>query len=417
MRKIAGVHSILFCLIAAGLLAAWRPSLQAAETTADAAGDNGGQNPFALLLAENKPEEPAPAESVSVAAPELRMATVVLKFLDAESVKEALNQMVSPYGRVAVNKKTNSVVVCAPADDLDRIIDQIRQADQMPSQVTVEVVILDVQLTDDTEIGVNWDLLSTDLEDFGYRQNLTDLRLSAVPPTAENLAAATAYNTLGYGGEFSVLSSSVRNVLHVIQQKRDVDILAAPRAMVVSGQTATIRAVEEIPYKEIVDTAAGGAAALTATRFKQVGVTLQVQATVTDGNNIFLAVDTEQSVTTGVTEASVPVTDTREANTSLLLRDGQTVVMGGLRREERTKQVDQIPILGDLPVIGLLFKNTTTVTRHSELVVLLSPHIYRGEAVSPEIAARVEAMRSRSPLRVEVLQGEQESNKVNAGTD
>jgi type II secretory pathway component GspD/PulD (secretin) len=141
---------------------------------------------------------------------------------------------------------------------------------------------------------------------------------------------------------------------------------------------------------------------MTSTRFKEVGVTLEVGATVTDGNNIFLKVQTIQNVTTGQSVTGVPVVDTREANTSLLLQDSQTVVMGGLRREEKTKQTDQVPILGDLPLIGLLFKNVTTVSVHSELVVLLSPHIYRGEPVSGEVAAKVEAMRTGSPLHVGV---------------
>ena len=167
--------------------------------------------------------------------------------------------MVSTYGSVAVNEKTNSVIVCDTPENLSQDPAEIKKADQTPLQVMVEVVILDVQLKDDTEIGVNWDLLSTDLEDITYRQNVTGSRLTAVPPSAATLGNATAYNTLGLGGDFSVISGSVRHVLHTIQQKRDTEILASPRALVVSGQVATIKAVEEIPYEEIVDTATGGA--------------------------------------------------------------------------------------------------------------------------------------------------------------
>ena len=148
----------------------------------------------------------------------------------------------------------------------------------------------------------------------------------------------------------------------------------------VSGQSATIKAVEEIPYEEVIDTAAGGAAALTSTQFKEVGVNLQVKATITDGNNIFLTVDTEQNVRTSMSAGGVPVVDTRRATTSLLLDDGQIVVFGGLRREETTNEISQIPILGDLPIIGLLFRSTEVTVHRSELVVLLSPHIDRGQA-------------------------------------
>ena len=385
------------CLASAGLCPAFGQSAESPVPKAD-------RNPFAGFVDSDEPQTQSVAVTPEFVTPrEMRLETIVLKFLDATSLKGVLDKMVSSYGSVAVNPKTNSVIVCDTPENLSRILTEVKKADQTPSQIMVEVVILDVQLKDDTEIGVNWDLLSTDLEDIAYRQNVTGPRLSAVAPSSATLGNATAYNTLGLGGDFSVISGSVRHVLHAIQQKRDVQILASPRALVVSGQMATIKAVEEIPYRELIDTATGGANAMTTTQFKEVGVTLKVKATVTDGNNIYLDVNTTQNVTAAMSESGVPVVDTREAVTALLLQDSQTVIIGGLRREEKTRQVNQIPILGDLPLIGLLFKSTETVTAHSELVVVLSPHIYRGGPIPGEITAKLEALQSRSPLKTRVI--------------
>jgi hypothetical protein len=159
--------------------------------------------------------------------------------------------------------------------------------------------------------------------------------------------------------------------------------------MMLSGETADIKSVEEIPYSEVSDTAAGGAGALTSTKFKDVGVNLQVSGAITDGNNIFLTVDTEQNVMTSESMTGVPVVDTRKATTSLLLKDGQIVVIGGLRRQQTTKEVDQIPILGDIPLIGLLFKYTNTVVLNTELIVFLSPHIYKeGEPIPEDMMSK-----------------------------
>jgi type IV pilus assembly protein PilQ len=362
-----------------------------------------GHNPFAALLAPSEPQsQSTPTPAAPVAPPEVCLETIVLKFLDAKSLKGVLDKMVSTYGTVAVNEKTNSVIVCDTSENLSRILVEVKKADRTPLQIMVEVVILDVQLKDNAEIGVNWDFLANDRENVTYRQNLTNTRLTAVPPSQENVDNATAYNSVGLGGDFSVITGSLRGVLHAIQDKRDAEILASPRALVVSGQSATIKAVEEIPYQEVIDTAAGGAKAMTATQFKEVGVTLKVKATITDGNNICLDVNTTQNVTAAQSESGIPVVDTREANTQLLLRDSQTVILGGLRRQEKTKQVHQIPILGDLPLIGILFKSVTTVTTHSELVILLSPRIYQEEAVPGEVTARVNAMQSHSPLKTQV---------------
>lgn len=372
---------------------------RAAEEQAAPAGENGRKDPFAAIVDQKEIEIPdvaPPAEPVEPA--ELRLETIVLKFLDVRSLREVLDKMVTPHGTVAVNETNNSIVICDTPENLRKIVAEVKQADQTPRQVMVEVVILDVQLRDDTEIGVNWDLLSADLYDVTYRQNLTSSRLSAVPPTLETVGNATVHNTVGLGGDFSVISGTIRHVLHAIQQKRDVEILASPRALVLSGQTATIKAVEEIPYEEVIDTAAGGAAALTSTEFKEVGINLQVLATVTDGNNIFLTVDTEQNVRTGESSKGVPVVDTRRANTSLLLKDGQTVIIGGLRREENVKAIDQIPLLGDLPLIGFLFRSTTTATTRSELVVLLSPRLCGDAPIPADIRAWSDRVRTMSLL-------------------
>ncbi|MBL7185865.1 MAG: hypothetical protein ISS70_06040 [Phycisphaerae bacterium] len=324
--------------------------------------------------------------------------TVNLKFLDAESLMASLRRMLSPYGSVTVNKSSNSLIISDTRENLSRILSEIERADKTPRQIMVEVVIVDVQLSDGTEMGINWDLLSDTNYDIGYRQNFTT-RVGSTAADSGSIANATAFNTTGIGGDFSVISGTIRNVLAMLQQKRNVEILASPRAMMVSGQSASIKAVEEIPYSEVSDTAAGGAGALTSTEFKDVGITLEVSGTITDGNNIFLTLNAQQSVMTSESATGVPVVVAREVDTSLMLKDGQIVVMGGLRRQEKTRQVNQIPILGDIPLLGFLFRYTNTVLNNTELIVFVSPHIYKEGAPIPEDAmAKYKEIRDKPML-------------------
>ena len=341
-------------------------------------------DPFAELSVEKEPSAANVVQSftpVEDTEPNLFIETIVLKFLDAKSMMQIVENMNSKYGKVSVNDKNNSLVVCDSRERLDRILEEIRKADKTPQQIMIEVVIVDVQLNNDSEIGVNWDLLSSDRYNVEYRQNFTSSRIGTTVEDSSTIANGTAFNTTGLGGSFSVISNTVRNVLHLIQQKRKVKILASPRVMVVSGSEASIEAIEEIPYTEVIDTAGGGAGALTSTSFKNVGIKLKVTATLTDSNNIFLLVNTEQNVTAGQSDTEVPIVDTRKATTSLMLKDAQTVILGGLRRQEKTKEVSQIPILGDIPIINFIFKSTNIITKNSELVVFLSPHIYKGESI------------------------------------
>ena len=378
------LYYIIFAIAAWYVLVQSQPLL-AAQSEGLAMGRT---NPFAKIA---RPTSPNPLSALLTSSdseqerPKLFMQTVMLRFLDAKSLQQVVSRMSSEYGTVAVNQKSNSLIICDTKENLANILSEIDKADRTPQQIVIEVVIVDVQLHDDTEIGVNWDILSDKNYDIGYRQNFTT-RLGSTIANDDTIGNATAFNTVGVGGNFSVISGSIRNVVAMLQNKRDVEILASPRAMVVSGETANIKAVEEIPYREVSDTAAGGAGALTSTKFKEVGVNLEVSATITDGNNIFLLVDTEQSVITGESLTGVPVVDTRRATTSLSLKDSQIVVIGGLRRQETTKEVNKIPILGDIPLAGLLFKYKNTVVNNTELIVFLSPHVYKEGEQIPEDA-------------------------------
>ena len=358
----------------------------------------GRDNPFAKISSKENFISQNVSRSLQsgLESPDLFVETVTLKFLDAKNLRTAIAGMVSEHGIISIDGKSNSLIVCDTKENLEKILTQIKKADRTPKQIMVEVVILDVQLDDDTEIGINWDLLSDKNYGIGYRQNFTASgeRLGSTIDSAANIGAATAFNTTGLGGDFSIISSTIRNIVHLIQQKRDVEILASPRVMMVSGQTANIEAVDEIPYTEATSSVQGGE--FTYTEFKLVGVKLQVTATLTDGNDILLTVDAEQNVQVGT--STPPRVDTRKAKTSLLLKDGEVVVFGGLRRQEKTKEVDQIPLLGDLPIIGGLFKSTNTVVKNSELIVFLSPHIYKGEPPPKEQMAKYKEISERPIL-------------------
>jgi len=331
--------------------------------------------------------------------PALTVETVTLKFLDPKGLKPIIEGLSSQHGSIAIDSKSNSLIIIDTKENLDRILREIRKADKTPPQIMIEVVIVDVQLNDDTEIGINWDILSDSRYDASYRQNLGfSSRLTSTAETSTTIGNATAFVTSGTGGDFSVISGTIRNVIHMLQEKKDLEILASPRVMVLSGKTAMIKAVEEIPYNEVTETSGGGQ--LSSTEFKEVGVTLKVGATLTDNNLIHLIVDSEQNVQTAASDTGVPVVDTRNAQTELLLEDGQVVIFGGLRRKETKIQVKQIPILGDLPLIGFLFRSTNTVLNNSELIVFLSPHIYKGQPINDDEMAKYNEITKRPLLSI-----------------
>lgn len=390
---------MLVCLFIITVLSCVYPECAQAAPK-DVAVDVGRSNPFAKIEIAKKamPQVVLSVPQEGVEMPGLFLGSITLKFLNAKNLKPVIDKMLSEYGSISIDEKTNSIIVCDMQEKLAEILAQISKIDTTPPQIMIEVVILDVKLDNDVEIGINWDILSTKNYDFSYKQNFTTTRIGSTIEDVDTIGNATAFNSTGLGGNFAVISGTVRNVVHLIQQKRDVEILASPRVMMVSGQSAYIEAVEELPYTELTGTSEGGAQALTSTQFKLVGVRLGVGATLVDSNNIFLTVETEQNVKTGESDREVPIVDTRKAKSSLLLREGQVVVFGGLRRQEKTREVDQIPILGDLPIFGWLFKSVNDVVKNSELLVFLSPHVYQQQQpVSPEVISKFDEI-TRKPL-------------------
>jgi type IV pilus assembly protein PilQ len=366
--------------------------------------DSAGENPFADFINSQKTAGSSQAQQISGPAmikPELFLETVSLKFLDARNVSNTITNMTSTFGSVSINEKTNSLIICDTNESLSKILYEIKKADKLPQQLMIEAVIVDVQLTDDTEIGINWDILSDKNYDVGYRQKLGS-RLTMVAPDADTIGDTTAYNTTSLtginGGYFTLISGTIRNAIHLLQEKRDVEILASPRVMVLSGESASIETVTEIPYREVTDTSEGGS--LSSTQFKKVGVKLNVTAILTDDGYILVTLEPEQSVDTGLfgTTSEVPIIDTRKAKTTLILKDGEVVVMGGLRKREVSNQVGQIPVLGELPLIGRLFRNSKEMVKNSELLVFMSPHIFKGEPLSEEYKAKYNRLRNKPPL-------------------
>jgi len=345
----------------------------------------GRDNPFASFVsnenpaAQNLSQNPLAVEE----KPELFLETVTLKFLEAGNLKFALAGMSSKYGSISIDDKSNSLIVCDTNEILGKIVAQIEKADKTPEQIMVEVVILDVKLVDDAEIGVDWTKLFSPEKNIAYEQTI-------IPTTAAT------------GGFLTLTKYSIAGTVRALQEIRNVEILASPRILVASGKEAYIQTTEEIPYKELTQSTGGTSEnAITSTQFKDVGVTLKVKATVVDGKKILMTIEPEQSVNTGqagVGDTTVPVIDKRKASTTLIMEDGQVLVMGGLRKKETINTKSQLPLLGDIPLVGFLFSNDKRVVQNSELMVLVSPHINKGEPISEDAMKKFTELREKPIL-------------------
>ena len=189
--------------------------------------------------------------------------------------------------------------------------------------------------------------------------------------------------------------------LNILRTQVGAKLLANPRILVLDNKTAEFKIISEIPYTEASTTSQGGE--MTSTQFKEVGVQLKVTPHVTREGMIRLhivpefGVVSEKGKTLASGQQTVPTIDTRKVDTEALVKDGQTVVLGGLRKREVTQDITKVPLLGDIPLLGRLFMDTEEEVKTNELIIFITPRIITEPTLSSAETNSLEATNFGGP--------------------
>lgn len=292
--------------------------------------------------------------------------------------------------QILADKPTNALIITATPRDLELVKDVIRKLDTARRQVYVETVIMEVTVDRLKQFGDDVTAL------FGVQpsQSLTAVGgLNTDPPSFSQFAALTTAPI-----DFSNLSAfNVRAVLTALQRSDGVNILSTPQILTSDNQKAEIVVGENRPFPTGQSQTTGGNTITTIER-RDVGITLRLTPQILESDLVKLDVFQEISAVSGESQAvgSIPlgvITNKRSATTSVLVQDGQTAVIGGLIRDNVVTGQRKIPLLGDIPILGWLFKFESKRTEKTNLLIFLTPTIVKGPKEMAEIrAAKSEAM-------------------------
>ncbi|MCK4794329.1 MAG: hypothetical protein KAV87_61950, partial [Desulfobacteraceae bacterium] len=304
-----------------------------------------------------------------------------ITYADVRQVENTLTKFITARGSISSNEGTSNIIVTDVESRIRAIDTFIEEIDRITPQILVEARIYDITSRDAIDIGIEWQA----------GRNTTQAAALGSNPTGQTDAFITGTFS-GATGKTDTSSGSIRfgwlnksididTIIRAQQENVNAKLLANPRILVLDNEKAEIRIISEIPYQELTESSDGGT--MGTTSFREVGVELVVTAHVTRDDMVRLQLHPKFSVTTGEVVTVVPggstfdqpIVDRREANTTLLIRDGQTIVLGGLKKKEVSQQINKIPFLGDLPLVGLLFKFAGERTIWSELVVFITPYI------------------------------------------
>ncbi|MDD5459790.1 MAG: hypothetical protein PHF37_10410 [Phycisphaerae bacterium] len=316
-----------------------------------------------------------------------------ITYADVDEVEKSLNKFKSARGTVSSNPGTSNVIVTDTEAKIKAIDTFIEEIDRVTPQILVEVRIYDVTGTDRLDLGVNWSAGTNTTfvggeATAGNRDPFISTGLSSSVDKTSGLDSGIRFGWLNENIDLNFLLSAE-------QQDICATLLANPRIMVLDNQKAHFESITEIPYQELTETSSGGS--IGTTSFREVGVLLDVIPHVTRDDMVRLRVIPEFSIATGqvqvggvVVDNAQPVIDKRKADTSLLVKDGQTIVLGGLKKKTINMQTDKVPLLGDIPLLGALFTFNGEEEVNSELVVFLTPHIINEPSLTAEEAKQLD---------------------------
>jgi len=279
-------------------------------------------------------------------------------------------------GMVTVDQRNNQVIVSCLPERMQEVEAIIKQIDCETKEVLLEVKILRIVLRDEFDMGVDWRMVLKNLR----IPTTTLVGNFALPTTIANPFTVS----LGHAGS----DYSYTALVQLLQQFGEARNLSSPSIAVINGEQAKIHVGRTEAYVTTT-VSSGGTIATTAAQvtFLDVGVMLTVTPIINDEGFITIKVSPEVSAVESYlkykiavdVENEVPIVSRTTADTTVKIKDGTTVIIGGLRKDEKIKTINKLPILGDIPVIRWAFRSDVEKTEKTEVVVFLTPHIITGD--------------------------------------
>ena len=296
--------------------------------------------------------------------------------------------------RVVADEENNALMIYATGKQYDLIKDALRQLDVIATQVIIEASILEVSLTDELRYGLEWTFkngLGSDYDGFGQLGN------SAGGPSATSPGFSyTVTNSLG----------DISAVLNALSEDSLINVISSPSVMVLDNHPAYIHVGDQVPIRQGTSATDGGTVTENIV-YRDTGVKLMVRPSVNAGQ--LVTMDVEQSVTdVGNVDSATGQRTFLERNimSRVAVRSNESVVLGGLIRENASATDSGVPLLHRVPLLGTLFGTTSESNRRTELLVIITPRVINNEQelrdVSRELRSRVRNMELIStPLAAE----------------
>ena len=275
----------------------------------------------------------------------------------------AAEKMLEREVAVVAEKSSNTLLVSASPKYFETIAQMIHELDQAPPQVLIQVLLAEVALDDTLDLGMEWSYATT-VEGEKVKGG-TNFGLSAV--------------TNGF--TFSVTGDNLNLFLRAMQSQGRVEVLSRPQILASDNMEASINVGQEVPFIRDNRITESGTT-ISTIEYENVGIILNLTPRINHEGMVKLDVAPEiSSLSTSSVQISpgvfAPIINSRKAKTTVTVQDGHTVILGGLITTSEDKREEKVPVVGDIPLLGWLFKHQRTVKARTELLIILTPHVVR----------------------------------------
>ena len=326
--------------------------------------------------------ELAPLQSEFIRIRYAKAVDVVTLF---EAGSEEGGSLISERGSVVVDERTNSIVVTDTAAKLAEIRDLIEKVDIPIRQVMIEARIVVANSNIDEQLGIRWGggYLNVNGDKFtsigGDTASVTSLNNQLIDggrvnmPSAPFVDLGVAEATSGFAVGFTSTDLFLTAELSALEASGQGEVVSQPKVITGDKQKAVIKSGREIPYQE------GAASGATTTAFKEAVLKLDVTPNITPDDRVLLDLVVNQDSVGDLVPSGngglIPTIETTELTTQVLVGNGETVVLGGVFKNEELVKVEKVPLLGDIPYLGNLFKSTANSQIKQETLIFITPRI------------------------------------------
>ena len=298
----------------------------------------------------------------------LKIKTIQVNYAKVDDLEKQVKSLLTTKGTAIADTRTSSLIVTDQEENVDRAEKLVRALDVPPQQVLIEGKVVEATENFERDVGINW---NTSGKTSSVGSNLrSTTSINSQPSLGSNSSFGLKFSL----GTMDVLGDLTAS-LNLFEQQSLVKVISSPRVVTLHNEPAEIAQTTELPL--ITANIAANGTATPVVNFKPVKLRLQVTPQITNDGAVILGVDVSREVAGAVVDQKTqafPV-NSRSAKTKVIVKNGQTAVIGGIYQNDQTEGNTKVPWIADVPIVGWLFKTQTTKKDRTELLIFITPRI------------------------------------------